>query len=97
MEKLKKIPRYLYVIWACAWFIFFMFCVIPFVIIASFWGKIKGGNFVYKLLQLWADVWFPIAGLRTKNIYEEKHDSKQQFVFVARIIFPSSMRHLLLM
>jgi len=86
LEKLQKSPRYLYVIWACAWFIFFMFCVIPFVIIASFWGKIRGGNFVYKLLQLWADVWFPIAGLRTKNIYEEKHDKKQQFVFVANHI-----------
>ncbi len=86
MKKLKKVPRYLYVIWACAWFIFFMFLVVPFVIIASFWGKIRGGNFVYKLLQLWADLWFPIAGLRTKNIYEEKHDKKKQFVFVANHI-----------
>ena len=86
MNRVKKIPRYLYVAWACGWFIFFMFCVVPFVIIASFWGKITGGNFVYKLLQLWADVWFPIAGLRTKNIYEEKHDRKKQFVFVANHI-----------
>jgi 1-acyl-sn-glycerol-3-phosphate acyltransferase len=63
-----------------------MFLVVPFVMIASLWGKIKGGNFVYKLLQLWADLWFPIAGLRTKNIYEEKHDKKQQFVFVCNHI-----------
>ncbi len=63
-----------------------MFCVVPFVIIASFWGKIVGGNFVYKLLQLWADLWFPIAGLWTRNIYEEKPDKKQQYVFVSNHI-----------
>lgn len=86
MATLKKLPRYLYVGWACTWFIIFMFLVVPFVMIASLWGKIKGGNFVYKLLQIWADLWFPIAGLRTKNIYEEKLDKKQQFVFVCNHI-----------
>jgi 1-acyl-sn-glycerol-3-phosphate acyltransferase len=83
---MKKIPRYLYVVWACGWFIFFMLIVFPFVFVASFWGKIKGGNFVYRLLQLWADFWFPIAGIRTRMIYEEKREKSKQYVFVSNHI-----------
>jgi 1-acyl-sn-glycerol-3-phosphate acyltransferase len=65
--------------------VYFYVLVVPFVIIASS-ETVSGGNFVYKLLKLWADAWFPIAGLRTKNIYEEKHDKKKQYVFVSNHI-----------
>jgi 1-acyl-sn-glycerol-3-phosphate acyltransferase len=63
-----------------------MLIVFPFVVLASFWGKTRGGNFVYKLLQIWADLWFPIAGIRTRNIYEEKQDKSRQYVFVSNHI-----------
>jgi 1-acyl-sn-glycerol-3-phosphate acyltransferase len=59
--------------------------VIP-VIIGSFFGKLKGGNFIYKLCSLWGDCWFFFIGIRHRNIYEVPHDKKQQYIFVANHI-----------
>jgi 1-acyl-sn-glycerol-3-phosphate acyltransferase len=35
-----------------------MFIAFPFVFVASLWGKIRGGNFIYQLSRIWADAWF---------------------------------------
>ena len=56
--------------------------VFPFVVAASFFGKINGGNFIYKLCQLWADIIMPLWGIRHANIYEAPHDANRQYVFV---------------
>lgn len=56
------------------------------VFIASFWGKTKGGNFVYKLLHLWSDILFPLAFIRPIKIIEDPILPDTQYVFVCNHI-----------
>ncbi len=63
-----------------------MFLIFPFVLIASFWGKINGGNFIYKLCRCWGDIWMFLIGIRHTNIYESPPDRLKQYIFVANHI-----------
>ena len=78
--------RLVYSIYALITFILFMLVVIPPVIIASFFGKVRGGNVIYRLCSYWADVWFFFIGIRHRNIYEYPHDKNKQYIFVANHI-----------
>ncbi|MEO6734383.1 MAG: lysophospholipid acyltransferase family protein [Ferruginibacter sp.] len=59
-----------------------MFVLFPFVIIASFFGKIRGGNFIYRICQLWADCIMPLWGIYHKNLFEVPHDRNKSYVFI---------------
>ena len=63
-------------------FIIIMLSLFPFVIIASFFGKVKGGNMIYKICQLWADVIFILWAISHKNYFEVPHDRSKQYIFV---------------
>ena len=76
----------LYFLYAAIIFVMLMLLVFPIVIIASFFGKIKGGNFIYRACATWADCWFLLIGIRHRNLYESPHDKKQQYIFVANHI-----------
>lgn len=82
----KKFLRSLYLVWAVVWFVFYMLLIFPFVIIFSFFGKIRGGNLIYKLLHSWGDFWFFMAGIPVKVINEEVADPGKQYVFVVNHI-----------
>jgi 1-acyl-sn-glycerol-3-phosphate acyltransferase len=60
-----------------------MLCILPFVLLCSLAGKVKGGNLIYRLLNLWARIWYPMAGIRHREIYEAPHDKHIQYMFVA--------------
>src|ERR1700759_1702801 len=74
--------KIIFTIYGIALFVLFMMLVFPFVVIASLFGKIKGGNFIYSICRLWADIVLPLWGIFHKNIYETPHDSLRQYVFV---------------
>lgn len=78
--------RIVYCLYAFALFIFLMLCVTPVVLVASFFGKIKGGNFIYKVCSLWADIWYLFIGIYHKNIYETPYNKNSQYIFVANNI-----------
>jgi 1-acyl-sn-glycerol-3-phosphate acyltransferase len=78
--------RLVYSFYALITFILFMLVVIPPVIIASFFGKVRGGNVIYRLCAYWADVWFFVIGIGHRNIYEYPHDKNKQYIFVANHI-----------
>lgn len=78
--------RMVYCIYATVLFVILMICVTPFVLAGSFFGKIRGGNFIYEVCGVWADVWYFLIGIRHRNIYEEKHDRSHQYIFVANHI-----------
>jgi len=63
-------------------FIVLLLLLFPLVIAAYFFGKIKGGNFIYKICQFWADVMMIIWGIRHRNIFESLHDKNKQYVFI---------------
>ena len=62
-------------------FLVFMLLLFPFVIFASFFGKVKGGNMVYKICGLWADLAFFFWGIGHKYIYEAPKLDTAVFIF----------------
>lgn len=78
--------RVLYLIYAALLFVAIMILVVPIVMVASLFGKIKGGNFIYRVCMLWGDVWFFLIGIRCRNYFESPHDKSRHFIFVANHI-----------
>jgi 1-acyl-sn-glycerol-3-phosphate acyltransferase len=86
MKLFVKTVHIIYAIYAFLLFILLMLVVFPFSIISSFWGKIRGGNFIYRVSRLWADSWYFLIGIRHKNIYLSPPRPGGQFIFVANHI-----------
>jgi len=82
MSKIIQFSRFLFTIYAFILFVALLLIIFPFVVIASFFGKVKGGNAIYKLCRLWADCIFPLIGIRTSISYEAPHDRKKPLVMV---------------
>ena len=83
---MSRFFKALYSIYAAITFIAVMLLIFPFAIISSFFGRIRGGNMVYRLCMLWADLWFPMIGIWYKRIYEAPHDKSKQYIFVTNHI-----------
>lgn len=86
MKKLLKPLQWLYCVYAIVLFLAIMLLIFPFVLIAGFFGRIKGGNIILRLCTLWADIWFPLIFIYHKRIYEKPHDKQKQYVFVTNHI-----------
>lgn len=82
----SKILRIPYALYALVTFLLTMLLVAPFVVIASFFGKIKGGNAIYRLCMFWGDLWFLLIGIFHVNRYEVPHDKSKQYIFVSNHI-----------
>ena len=78
--------RLVYCMYAYLSFIVCMLLVFPFVVVASFWGKMAGGNVIYKICHVWTDVWFFMIGIIHKNIFEHPLQKDKQYIFVANHI-----------
>ena len=86
MKLLLKLFHFLYWLYAVVLFVAVMLLIFPFVIIASFFGRIRGGNIIFRLCMLWADIWFPLIFIRVKRIYESQHDKHKPYIFVTNHI-----------
>ncbi len=82
MKILIDLWKFIFTFYGFVCFIAGLLLVFPFVIVASFYGKIKGGNFIYKICQYWADAVVFLCGIFHRNIYETPHNSHQPYVFV---------------
>jgi 1-acyl-sn-glycerol-3-phosphate acyltransferase len=51
-------------------------------IIASFFGKIKGGNVIYVLCKIWSVCVLIMLGIYHKNVFETPHDKSREYVFI---------------
>jgi 1-acyl-sn-glycerol-3-phosphate acyltransferase len=86
MRILLKPLHFLYVVYAFALFVALMIPVFLWALIASFFGRIKGGNLVYHACIIWADIWFMLIFIWHKNIYIEKPKEHESYIFVANHI-----------
>ena len=82
MQYLQRFIQIIFTIYAFFIFISFLFLIFPIVIVASFFGKIRGGNFIYRLCHLWADFFLLMIGIFHRNIFEVPHNRLKQYVFV---------------
>lgn len=79
---MRKLFGFIFTIYAFAVFISIMFILLPFIIVASFFGKVKGGNIIYKLCTVWAWLVLLLLGIRHKNIYEKALKPEVAYIFV---------------
>jgi len=86
MHYLLKPVQWLYCIYALVLFVALMFLFFPFMLIASLFGRITGGNMIYRLCMLWGDLWFFLIFIFHRNIYEQPLDKSKQYIFVANHI-----------
>ena len=82
MKNFIKWGRILFTLYGLVLFLAFLFLFFPLVIVASFFGKLKGGNFIYKVCRLWADLLFPLGCIFHTNYFEMPHDRSKPSVFV---------------
>ncbi|MBS1513303.1 MAG: 1-acyl-sn-glycerol-3-phosphate acyltransferase [Bacteroidetes bacterium] len=83
MLYIKRFLQFIFTLYGLAVFISFLLLIFPLVVAASFFGKIKGGNFIYSLCHTWADVFLFMLGIRTQYIYKgTPADPSKQYVFV---------------
>jgi len=86
MHFLFKPFQWVYCIYALALFIAIMLVLFPIMLIASFFGRIRGGNIIYRLCMLWGDIWFFLVFIRHRNYYEQLLDKDKQYIFVGNHI-----------
>lgn len=77
---------WVYSLYAMVVFVVIMLLIFPFAVIASFFGRIKGGNMIFWLCRVWGDLWFPLIGIYHKRIYEAPHDKTKPYIFVTNHI-----------
>ncbi len=82
MKLLKFLWHTLFSIYGYLLFIIMMLVLFPFIVVASFYGKVLGGNAIYKICQLWTDALFCCWGIRHKNYFEQPHDINKPSIFV---------------
>ena len=82
MKRLKALIGFVYNFYAFTVFIVLMFILLPFIMMASLTGKVKGGNRVYAICRLWADLAFFLWGIHHKNIFEAPHQTDHPVIFV---------------
>ncbi|MFM7511537.1 MAG: lysophospholipid acyltransferase family protein [Bacteroidota bacterium] len=75
--------RLLYVAYTLLLFVTIMFVLLPFFIMASWGGPIRGANYIIRLCTVWADSWLFFAGMPHQNIFEVPHDFKKPYIYVA--------------
>ena len=86
MLLLLKPLQWIYSIYAFITFVAIMLLIFPFAVIASFFGRIKGGNIIIRLCMGWADLWFPLIFIWNTKIYEAHHDKKKSYIFLSNHI-----------
>ena len=86
MKVLLKPLQFIYNIYAFIIFVAIMLLIFPFVLIAALFGKIQGGNMIYRLCMLWADCWFFLVFIYHQNYYEQEIDKNKQYIFVGNHI-----------
>ena len=86
MKLLLKPFQWMYCIYAIIVFVALMLVLFPFVLIASLFGRIHGGNLIYRICMLWGDLWFFLIFIYHRNYYEQPLDAKRQYIFVGNHI-----------
>jgi len=82
MQLFLRFIQIIYTLYAFAVFLLLMFFLFPFIVLASFLGKVKGGNVIYILCRFWADACLLLWGIRHKNYFEVPHNPDKPSILV---------------
>src|SRR6476620_1851081 len=81
-----RLLQFIYSIYA---FLLFTICVIialPITLICTLFGKIYGGNMMYRSYAFIFRIWYLLIGIRHRDIYEANEQPNRQYIFVANHI-----------
>lgn len=79
---MRKIAGFIFSIYAFVVFITIMLLLFPFIFIASLFGRVKGGNMIYNICRVWADIVLCLWGIRHRNIFEAPKLKNHAVIFV---------------
>ncbi len=82
MRYLTRSIHIIYTVYGFILFTAFLLVIFPLVVVASFFGKTRGGNFMYILCRIWSNFIFFVLGIFHRTIYEAAHDPGKPYVFV---------------
>lgn len=82
MKLFLSFIQVIYSIYAFVVFLSLMLLLFPFIVLASLFGKVKGGNLIYKLCTFWAQTCMLFWGMRHRNIYEAPDDPDKPSILV---------------
>ena len=90
----------LYVLYAFVTFVLLMIPVFIWSLAVLPFGRIRGGNLIYKACTIWADIWFFLVFIRHQNIYLSPVLADTSYIYVANhisyldaAIIPKAFRH----
>lgn len=86
---MRSILRSLKFIYSIYGFLLFAVCVIlavPTTLFCTLFGKVRGGNMMYRSYGFFFHAWYFFTGIRHKDIYEGVEDRSRQYIFVANHI-----------
>lgn len=86
MSILLRPLQIIYSIYALLLFVVLMLLFFPLILLASLFGRIRGGNMVYRICELWGDIWFPLVGIFHKNIFVQPPQKNRSYIYVANHI-----------
>jgi 1-acyl-sn-glycerol-3-phosphate acyltransferase len=86
LRPILKSIQVVYTVYAFACFVAIMLVLFPFIALASLFGKIKGGNIIYKIATFWADLWLLLIGIHHKTINEKLYDNSGHYILVCNHI-----------
>ena len=79
---MKQFLTAIFSIYAMVVFVVVMLLLFPFFIVASFMGPIKGGNMVFSICRIWADIVLFLWGVKHRNIYKHPILKSEPAIFV---------------
>lgn len=82
MNTISRPFQILFSIYALLVFLTWMFILLPLVVLASLFGKEKGGNMIYDICRFWAHACLLFWGIRHQNRFEAPHDATHPCIFV---------------
>lgn len=82
MKFFMLLVRAVYAVYAAIFFLGIMFLILPGIFLASLFGRIRGGNFIFYFLRFWAHTWFPIVGIYFKRIYKTDRKDKTPCIYL---------------
>lgn len=83
---LRKSFQFIFSLYGFIIFVVVMLLLFPFFMIAFLGGPVKGGNMVYTIARLWADIFFFLTGIKFQKIDETAHEPGREYIFVSNHI-----------
>lgn len=86
---MKQVIRAVQAIYSVYAFLLFVACVLialPVTLVCTLFGKVRGGNMMYRSYAFLLRAWYFFIRLRHKDIYVAKEDREMQYIFVANHI-----------